>query len=122
MLSSIALILALGISPQHWIANSTTAMSITGNVTFSSTQMFFENGRSISLTQIRKTAQYTLYRVSATHNPSLLRGNTLCGPKLPGFLAVSRNGKSVTASFFWAGIPPSNLNASSLCATYAYAT
>ena len=120
MLSSLALILALGLSPVHWTALSTTAMSITGDVTFSPTQMAFSNGRTVSLQQIRKTAQYTLYRVSAKSNPSLIRGNTLCGSKLPGFVAVSRNGKSVLASFFWAGIPPSNLNASSLCATYNY--
>lgn len=120
MLSSLALVLALGLTPQHWTAYSQTAMSITGDVTFSPTQMTFSNRTSIGLALAKHTAQYDLYRVRGTANPRLLRGNTLCGPKAPGYLAVARNGHDVNVSFFWPGVPPSGLNAASLCATYMY--
>jgi len=120
MLSSLALILALGLTPQHWTAYSLTAMSITGDVTFQPTQMTFAGGKSVALSYIKKLGQYALYRVSAKANPHLLRGNTICGPALPGYVAVSRTGADVDVSFFSAGIPPSNVNAPSLCSTYRY--
>ncbi|HEY8320392.1 MAG TPA: hypothetical protein VIG46_01195, partial [Candidatus Baltobacteraceae bacterium] len=120
MLSSLALVLALGLTPQHWTALSQTAMSITGDVTFQPTQMTFAGGKSVALSYLKKIGQYALYRVSAKSNPHLLRGNTICGPALPGYVAVARDGGDVAVSFFSAGIPPSNVNAPSLCATYRY--
>jgi|SRR5665213_3229240 len=120
MLSSIALTIALGLTPQHWTAYSLTAMSITGDVTFQPTRMTFAGGKSVALSYVKKLGQYALYRVSAKANPHLLRGNTICGSKLPGYVAVWRGGVDVAVSFFSAGIPPSNVNAPSLCATYTY--
>src|SRR6185503_16361179 len=120
MLSSLALILALGLTPQHWVAYSTTAMSITGDVTFQPTQMTFTGGKSVALSYVKKMGQYSLYRVSGKSNLHLLRGNTICGATLPGYVAVSRTGADVAVSFFSAGIPPTNINASSLCSTYRY--
>jgi len=120
MLSTLALILALGLTPQHWTALSTTAMSITGDVTFQPTLMTFAGGKSVALAYVKKLGQYSLYRVSGKSNPHLLRGNTICGATLPGYLAVSRTGGDVDVSFFNAGIPPGDVNASSLCATYRY--
>jgi hypothetical protein len=120
MLASLALFLALGLTPQHWTAMSTTAMSITGDVTFQPTKMTFTGGKSVALSYIKKIGQYALYRVSATSNPHLLRGNTICGATLPGYVAVSRSGADVAVSFFSAGIAPTTVNAQSLCATYSY--
>lgn len=122
MFSSLIFALALGLTPQHWTAVSTTAMSITGDVSFSATRMTFAGGKHVALSFYKKAPQYALYRVLGTVNPSLLRGNTLCGPKLPGYVAVARSGRDVNLSFFWGGVPPQNLNAPSLCATYLYQT
>ncbi len=96
-----SLILALGAAPgaQHWVASSTTAISITGDVTFTPHNMRFYDGKSISLAYFRTTNGAKFYHVSGT-NPSLLRDNTLCGTILPITLRVTRAGNDISATFY----------------------
>lgn len=87
---------ALAAAPEQWEAVSTTALSITGNVRFSSDRIAFQNGKSVPLAPAGTvpafgtptgTANATLYRVTKPDNPALLRGNRLCGGPIT-FIAV----------------------------------
>jgi hypothetical protein len=84
---------------EHWEAVSTTALAITGDVTFAPDRITFGNGPSLPLAPAgtvpgfdwsgKKTA--TLYSVTAPANPVLLHGNRLCGGREPPpvtFIAV----------------------------------
>jgi hypothetical protein len=84
---------------RRWEAVSTTALAITGDVTFSPDRITFGNRKSLPLAPAgtapnfdgsgKKTA--TLYRVMAPDDPVLLHGNRLCGGKGPQpvtFIAV----------------------------------
>jgi hypothetical protein len=80
---------------EKWMAVSTTALAITGDVTFSPDRIAFGNGKSLPLAPAgaapgfdwsgKKTA--TLYRVTAPADPVLLHGNHLCGQPVT-FIAV----------------------------------
>jgi hypothetical protein len=73
---------------EHWEATSTTAMSITGNVTFTPEKIVFQNGRSLPLSflghvagfkAMGETADAAIYRVTSPADPTLRNGNHLCG-------------------------------------------
>lgn len=73
---------------ERWIAYSTTAQAITGDVTFAPDRITFENGKFLELTRIGALSQFagmfgkhpaTLYKVNKPDAPVLLRGNRLCG-------------------------------------------
>ncbi|HEX5325695.1 MAG TPA: lysozyme inhibitor LprI family protein, partial [Acetobacteraceae bacterium] len=83
-------------APEHWAAVSNTALSITGDVTFSSDQITFQNGRSLSLSPVggilmadgtNRRIEASLFRVTRPQDPVLLAGNTLCGSPIT-FIAV----------------------------------
>lgn len=115
MLSSVLLTLALATGGQHLVAVSTTAMSITGDVTVTPATMTFSNGTSVSLRLAKTGAAYRLFAVSAKSNPVLLRGNTLCGAATPGYVSIGSPDAQgdVHMSFYDA--------AKDVCATYMYA-
>ena len=122
MLSSLVLTLAVVTGAQHWTAYSTTAMSITGDVTFTPQKMTFSNGTSVALVRARAmSSTSTLYALSGK-NPALLRGNTLCSTKLPGYVLIERKGTMVYLTFYSAGkgVPLGANAARTLCATYNY--
>lgn len=73
---------------EKWAATSTTAMSITGNVTFTPAKIQFQNGQSLALTAAGRVSDFTaegekvaatVYRVTNPADPVLKNGNHLCG-------------------------------------------
>jgi hypothetical protein len=74
---------------EQWEATSTTAMAITGNVTFSPDRITFKNGASLPLMLVGHAAAFEtvpnqrvpadLYKVTAPADPLLLNGTRLCG-------------------------------------------
>lgn len=75
-------------APEHWSATSTTALSVTGNVTFAPDKITFQNGRSLRLRLVGREAGFkesgetvdaTIYRVTAPADLLLENGNHLCG-------------------------------------------
>jgi hypothetical protein len=126
-------------SEWHWIAVSNTAMSITGDVTFTPTRMTFQNGQTIELqylamrptsarqrTSFGDAAHYRLYRVTSQTNPTLRNGNKLCDSG-PTFLTIAYEPEAsqettVLAAFYTgAAAPPQWEESSTLCATFTYA-
>jgi hypothetical protein len=84
---------------EKWEAVSTTALAITGNVTFSPDRITFGNGKSLPLALAGTAPNFdwsgtktaTLYRVTAPDDPVLLQGTRLCGGHAPQpvtFIAV----------------------------------
>jgi hypothetical protein len=73
---------------EHWTATSNTASSVTGNVTLETSRIVFSGGKSLPIVKDKNvsfsddtgsTLPATIYRVSAPADPSLLRGNRICG-------------------------------------------
>src|SRR5580704_9312307 len=73
---------------ERWHATSTTAISVTGDVTFAPDKMQFQNGQSLPLAMIGRVPDFkamgqsvnaTLYRVTTPADPRLKNGNHLCG-------------------------------------------
>jgi hypothetical protein len=85
---------------EKWEAVSTTALAITGNVTFSPDRITFANDESFPLAPAGTAPEFvaamgivsaTLYRVTTPDDPILLHGNRLCGgkgPQLVTFIAI----------------------------------
>ena len=73
---------------EKWQAASTTATSVTGNVTFTPSKIQFQNGQSLPLALAGHAADFksmgdkvnaTVYRVTAPADLKLKGGNHLCG-------------------------------------------
>src|SRR5437016_10979470 len=73
---------------ERWRAASTTAMSVTGDLTFAPNNIRFQNGQSLPLAIIGRLSGFnvlgekvdaTLYRVTTPADPKLKNGNHLCG-------------------------------------------
>jgi hypothetical protein len=120
---------------EHWEAVSTTAMAITGDVTFSPDRITFGNGKFLPLAAAgtapgfdwsgKKTA--TLYRVTAPGNPILLQGARLCGgPQAVTFIAVWKPdlvGSDIdprAMAPFSGGVRPTVAGGPGFCGTYNY--
>jgi hypothetical protein len=117
--------------PQHWQALSTTAMSITGDVTLTPTRMTFADGKYLSVVyagsgrDAGKTVWF--YRILTPHQPILIRGNTICGNS-PTYVAVkyahdntvTATGTTVSVSFYNSKKRPVSLNTDGFCASYTY--
>jgi hypothetical protein len=82
---------------EHWQATSTTATSITGNVTLASNKITFSTGKSLPLAapvplpgfsvEGQKVAA-TLYKVTAPADLQLVRGNRLCDGRPITYIVV----------------------------------
>jgi hypothetical protein len=75
---------------EHWIATSTSAISITGDVTVRPDRIVFANGGSLPVRRVRTVAftddlglieRATVYRVPNPADPVLLHRNRICGEK-----------------------------------------
>jgi len=75
-------------SAEKWRATSTTAMSITGDVTFTPAKIQFQNGQSLALATAGRIPDFkaegdkvaaAVYRVTIPADPALKNGNHLCG-------------------------------------------
>jgi hypothetical protein len=85
-------------APQTWAPLSQNAKTITGPVTFSSKELTFQNGMSLSLTfsshmlfrseTKKKRVIADLYRVTPPADPVLHNGNRLCRGKPVTYLIV----------------------------------
>jgi hypothetical protein len=78
------------IATTHWQAMSTTAMSITGDVTLSGHRITFANGEFLDLQPVEQDAasRQTLFRVTQKTNPKLLNGNRICGSQPIDYLVT----------------------------------
>ncbi|ODA66091.1 hypothetical protein A7A08_02943 [Methyloligella halotolerans] len=74
---------------EKWEAVSTTAMSITGNITIDEYKVTFENGESLGLRPVGED-EPGVFVVTPEANPTLLNGNKLCGNEPPTFLVFGR--------------------------------
>jgi hypothetical protein len=79
-------------APETWEALSTTAAAITGNVIFTPERITFQNKAFLDLVSVGtipifqvygKQERGDLYKVAKPSDPSLLRGNRLCGGASP---------------------------------------
>lgn len=73
---------------EKWQATSTTAISVTGNITFAPNRIQFQNGQSLPLAVVSHVTDFkamgdnvaaTIYRVTAPADLRLKNGNHLCG-------------------------------------------
>ena len=74
----------------EWLALSTTAVAITGDIRLSDRELEFSNDASIHLDLLEQNPQtgQTLFEVKERMNPALLNGNLLCGQKPVDYLVV----------------------------------
>jgi hypothetical protein len=95
---------------EHWEAVSTTAISITGDVTFAPGRITFGNGKSLPLAAAGSVPGFgaptgavdaTLYRVTAPDDPVLLHGNRLCGGRGPHPSPSSPSGNLPASGAAW---------------------
>jgi hypothetical protein len=126
----IVLLLTAAAPVERWSASSTTAMSITGDVTFAPDKLTFANRASLALsdagntpfTGMGKKVAAHLYRVTTPADPALLRGNHLCGKPVT-FVIVWRDAPGASdltmAAFSGTKIPTSDSDAT-LCGTFSY--
>jgi hypothetical protein len=118
---------------QHWIAISNTAMSITGDVQFSSSSIIFVNHSELKLTFAGNATGLTwfdsmrdqpaqLYKIAGQKNPRLLNGNYLCGfHTTPSFLGVVEHDNDVyLTAFSGEGLPSPKDYQSRICAGFSY--
>ncbi|SDB31984.1 hypothetical protein [Bauldia litoralis] len=107
-----------------WVAASTTAMSITGDIEVSADKIVFETGASLGLKPVEGEAHlFTL--ASATDNPVLLNGNTLCGSNAPPeYIAFAMYETSmILLAFDGPDVPklnPDPLDQDGICASFTY--
>lgn len=126
--------------PERWQATSTTASSITGDVTFTSDKITFGNGRSLALTEAGRLPSFTgmghrveatLYRVLPPLDLVLSNGNRLCGGRQPvaaTFVVVWRPPRSPlggdvaprSMAVFSGTVPPNSDTGPGACGTFNY--
>lgn len=107
-----------------WVAASTTAMSITGDIEVSEDKIVFQTGASFDLKPVEGEAQ--LFTVeSATENPVLLNDNYLCGANAPpSYIAFAMYETSmILLAFDGPDVPklnPDPLDQEGICASFTY--
>ncbi|MEG6507837.1 hypothetical protein V6C03_02535 [Methyloligella sp. 2.7D] len=95
LLAVSAFILAACLSPlaahaaEKWEAASTTAISITGDITLSDDKITFADGKTLNLRPLGGDKP-GVYAIDPPENPTLLNGNKLCGDKPPTFIVAGR--------------------------------
>jgi hypothetical protein len=124
---------------EQWKAASTTAISLTGDITISANRITFGNGTSLPLAiagsvpdfkiDVGKPVSATLFRVTAPADPVLLAGHRLCGGEPPHpvtFIAVWRpvhlrgSVDLRTIAAFSGGERPTRAAGPNFCGTYIY--
>jgi hypothetical protein len=123
---------------ERWAAYSNTAISITGDVTFSPDRITFGNGKSLPLAPagtipgynaLGRSVTASLFRVTAPGDPLLLNGNRLCGGRTPQavtFILVSapehlQGEPELRSMDVFAGAKPPNAQGGEIsCGTYNY--
>jgi hypothetical protein len=95
-------------APEKWTPIGRAAQTITGHITFTPSEITFQNGKSLSLTrggqmlfrpEARKTkVMADLYRVTPTDDPILENGNKLCKGKPIVYLLIWKSEKASNQS------------------------
>jgi hypothetical protein len=90
-------------APETWTAIGRVTQTITGRVTFTPSEITFQNGKSLPLTRggqmlfrpepKRKRVMADLYKVTSPDDPALENGNKLCKGKPVAYLIVWKSEK-----------------------------
>ena len=90
-------------APETWTPIGRPAQAITGRVTFSPSEITFQNGKSLPLARCgqmllrpeakKKKVMVDLYRVTSPDDPVLENGNKLCKGKPVAYLIVWKSDK-----------------------------
>jgi hypothetical protein len=93
-------------TPENWTAVGRMATTITGRVTFTPTEMTFQNAKSLSLIRDgqmlfrpeakKKKVIADVYKVTPPDDPALESGNKLCKGKPIAYLLVWKSEKTGT--------------------------
>lgn len=87
---------------ETWSPTSRTAQSVTGKITFTPSQIIFQNGTPLALSRgvqmlfrpdKKKKVMVDLYSVTHPENPVLENGKTLCNGKAAAYLLVWKSEK-----------------------------
>ena len=91
-------------APENWTPINRTAQTITGRVTFTPSEVTFQNGKSLPLARggqmlfrpeaKKKKVMADLYRVTSPDDPVLENGNKLCKGKPIAYLIVWKSEKT----------------------------
>ena len=91
-------------APETWTPIGPVAKAVTGRVTFTPSEIAFQNGKSLSLTRggqmlfrpepKKKKVVADLYRVTPPDDPVLENGNKLCKGKPVAYLIVWKSEKT----------------------------
>lgn len=90
-------------APETWTPINSVARSVTGRVTFTPSEIAFQNGKSLSLArggqmlfrpEPKKKVVADLYRVTPPDDPVLENGNKLCKGKPVAYLIVWKSEKT----------------------------
>jgi hypothetical protein len=117
------------VTSERLAAMSNTAMSITGDVVLSPTQITFQNGISLRIRRIGsgvvddmmgQSVPADIFAVARPGNPTLLNGNKLCGPAAPKYLAISRPAPGRDTRSIMVYDSGSPLAGASACAAFNY--
>lgn len=117
---------------ERWAAVSTTAMSITGDVSFAPDRIRLQNGQSLSLAPAGSISGFAtaggkvdalLYKVTRPNDRPLLHGNHLCGGHPATFIAMWKDAPSGAGinrgmAVFSTRVPPTSEN--DACGTFGY--
>src|SRR5580700_1347967 len=90
-------------APETWTPIGRVTQTITGRVTFTPSEITFQNGKSLPLTRggqmlfrpegKQKKVMADLYKVASPDDPALENGNKLCGGKSVAYLIVWKSEK-----------------------------
>jgi hypothetical protein len=90
-------------APENWLPVNSTAKAITGRVTFTPTEITFQNGKSLPLAPggqmlfraeaKKKKVMADLYKVKSPDDSALENGNQLCKGKPVAYLIVWKSEK-----------------------------
>lgn len=107
-------------------ALSTTASSITGDISFDDYEIVFENGEKLTFEDLiadqftvdGKEVPASVYSVKRSENPVLLNGNRLCGEAPVTYVASWLDGDVTMLAVF--ETPDAPESSESMCALYTY--
>lgn len=111
----------------HYTAFSTTAESITGDISMDDFSITFANGESLTFSALLgdhfivdgRRVNASVYSVENPSDPELENGNQLCGAGDVSYVASWGAGEGLTAVAVFTGDEPPESSAE-MCASYIY--
>lgn len=126
---------AAGSSGERWMATSTTASSITGNVVLETERIVFTGGKSLPITRIKNVTMddgmghsvpASVYQVMKPEDPALIRGNHICDGRPITYITIwhvkpimptDKEGRAFAA---FSGATETVTNVKGSCGTFFY--